>query len=148
MKLFLFLINYSRRIVFIAMLIGILSGVCGAALIAVINSALKSDAGPSSFLLKSFIALCLVLPLTRLASELLLTRLGQKALFDLRMRLSRQILAAPLRYLEDLGAHRLLAALTEDVPVITNALVTMPVLFINTALPQPGDSSWYSSSSA
>src|SRR5687768_14393636 len=134
MKLFLFLFNYSRRIVLIALFIGILSGVCNAAVIAVINAALRSEGAPSSFLLKSFIALCLILPLTRLLSELLLTRMGQKALFDLRLRLSRQILAAPLRYLEDLGAHRLLAALTEDVPVITNALVALPILFINIAV--------------
>lgn len=134
MKLFLFLINYSRRIVLIALFIGILSGVCNAALIAVINAALKSAEAPSSFLLKSFIALCLILPLTRLLSELLLSRMGQKALLDMRLRLSRQMLAAPLRYLEELGAHRLLAALTEDVPVITNALVALPILFINMAV--------------
>jgi putative ATP-binding cassette transporter len=128
MKLFLFLINYSRRVVLIALFIGILSGVCNAAFIGVINAALRN---PSPFLLKSFVALCLILPLTRLSSELLLSRMGQKALLDLRMRLSRQILAAPLRYLEELGAHRLLAALTEDVPVVTNALVALPILFIN-----------------
>ncbi|HKR15155.1 MAG TPA: cyclic peptide export ABC transporter [Pyrinomonadaceae bacterium] len=134
MNLFFFLINYSRRTVLIALFIGILSGVCNAAFIAVINSALRSDGSPSSFLLKSFLALCVVLPLTRLLSELLLTRMGQQALLDLRLRLSRQILAAPLRYLEELGAHRLLAALAEDVPVITNAMVALPILFINIAV--------------
>ncbi len=134
MTIFLFLFNYSRRIVLIALFIGILSGVCNAAFIAVINSALKNAEAPSAFLFKSFIALCLILPLTRLLSELLLARMGQKALLDLRLRLSRQILAAPLRYLEELGSHRLLAALTEDVPVITNALVALPILFINIAV--------------
>ena len=131
MKLFLFLINYSRRLVLLALFIGILSGVCNALFIAVINSSLRS---PSSFLFKSFLALCVILPVTRLSSELLLSRLGQKALMDLRLRLSRQILATPLRYLEELGSHRLLAALVEDVPVITNALVALPVLFINVAV--------------
>lgn len=131
LKLLLFLISYSRRIVLLALFIGIVSGVCNALMIAVINSSLRS---PTPFLFKSFLALCLVLPLTRLLSELLLARMGQKALLDLRLRLSRQILAAPLRYLEDLGAHRLLAALAEDVPVITNALVALPVLFINVAV--------------
>ncbi|HXQ73963.1 MAG TPA: cyclic peptide export ABC transporter [Pyrinomonadaceae bacterium] len=134
MKLFLFLINYSRRVVLIALFIGIVSGICNAAFIAVINAALKSPESPSPFLLKSFVALCLILPATRLISELLLARMGQKALMDLRLRLSRRILGAPLRYLEELGAHRLLAALAEDVPVITNALVALPILFINVAV--------------
>ena len=134
MKLFLFLINYSRRIVLVALFIGILSGICNAAFIAVINAALKSADSPSPFLVKSFIALCLVLPATRLASELLLARMGQKALMELRLRLSRRILGAPLRYLEELGAHRLQAALAEDVPVITNALVALPILSINIAV--------------
>jgi putative ATP-binding cassette transporter len=134
MNLFLFLINHSRRVVLIALFLGVLSGVCNAAFIAIINSALKSDGSPSSFLLKSFLALCVILPLTRLLSELLLTRMGQKALLDLRLRLSRQILATPLRYLEEIGAHRLLAALAEDVPVITNAMVALPILFINIAV--------------
>ncbi|HYW70684.1 MAG TPA: cyclic peptide export ABC transporter [Pyrinomonadaceae bacterium] len=134
MKLFLFLANYSRRLVLLALLLGIVSGVCNAALIAVINAALKSGGSPSRFLIKSFLSLCLVLPLTRLCSEAILARLGQRALMDLRLRLSRQILAAPLRFLEELGAPRLLAALVEDVPMITNALVAVPVLFINVAV--------------
>lgn len=134
LKLLLFLVNYSRRIVLIALFIGILSGVCNALLIAVINSALKNAGSASPFLFKSFVALCVILPLTRLLSERLLARMGQRALMDLRLRLSRQILAAPLRYLEELGAHRLLAALAEDVPVITNALVALPILFINVAV--------------
>jgi putative ATP-binding cassette transporter len=134
MKLLLFLINYSRRIVLVALFVGIISGVSNAALIAVINGALRNAGSPSPFLLKSFLALCFILPVTRLLSELLLSRMGQKALMHMRLRLSRQILAAPLRCLEELGSHRLLAALTEDVPVITNALVALPVLFINVAV--------------
>jgi putative ATP-binding cassette transporter len=45
--------------------------------------------------------------------------------------LSRRILSAPLRRLEELGAPRLLATLTDDVPVIANALVSIPLLFMN-----------------
>ena len=134
MKLILFLINYSRRIVVAALLIGILSGISNAAFIAVINSALKSAGAPSPLLVKSFIALCVILPVTRLISELLLTRMGQKALMDLRLRLSRRILSAPFRYLEEVGAHRLMASLSDDVPVITNALVTLPIVSINVAV--------------
>jgi putative ATP-binding cassette transporter len=45
---------------------------------------------------------------------------------ELRRRLSRLILAAPLRKLEDIGAARLLGILTEDVVTISNATAAMP----------------------
>lgn len=134
MKLILFLINYSRRIVLVALFVGILSGISNAAFIAVINAALRNPGSPSPFLVKSFVALCLILPVTRLISEILLARMGQKALMDLRLRLSRRILCAPLRYLEELGTHRLLTSLADDIPVITNALVAVPILSINIAI--------------
>src|SRR6185369_2471927 len=54
--------------------------------------------------------------------------------FDLRMNLSRRILATPLRHLEELGSHRLLGALTEDVPVIGNALMVIPLLCMHVAI--------------
>ena len=81
-----------------------------------------------------FTGLCLVVLLSRIASEVLLTHLGQGTIFALHMHLSRQILAAPLRHVEELGAHRLLATLTEDVEAITDAFIWYPVLCINSAM--------------
>src|SRR5215207_3441199 len=97
MKLVSFLLQYSRRFVALAILAGVVSGASNTALLAIINAALVSNKDSGATLVWSFIALCLMLALTRAASELLLLRLGQGALFDLRMRLSRQILAVPLR---------------------------------------------------
>src|SRR5262249_59342975 len=64
----------------------------------------------------------------------LLIRLGQQTIFDMRMRLSRQILKAPLQHLETVGAPRLMAALTDDVLTITNTTMGIPVLCINSAV--------------
>jgi putative ATP-binding cassette transporter len=64
----------------------------------------------------------------------MLTRLGQQALFELRMQLSRKILATPLRRIEELGAHRLLATLTDDIPTLTEALLNVPLMSINIAI--------------
>jgi putative pyoverdin transport system ATP-binding/permease protein len=52
----------------------------------------------------------------------------------MRMQLCRQILAAPLRHLEQLGSARLLTTLTDDVPNITNAVLIIPLLCVNAAL--------------
>ncbi|MDQ3918033.1 MAG: cyclic peptide export ABC transporter [Acidobacteriota bacterium] len=133
MKLLSFFVKYSRGTVILAIIAGVVSGACNTGLLAIINSALRRQ-DSRLVLLWWFIALCLLLPLTRFISEILLTKLGQGALYDLRMRLSRQILAAPLRHLEELGPHKVLATLTEDVPAITGAVLIIPLLCINAAV--------------
>jgi putative pyoverdin transport system ATP-binding/permease protein len=134
MNLISYLSRYSSKTVALAIVAGIISGACNTALLAIINMALKQDVPQWRTLGLAFMGLCVLLPLTRFASEMLLTHLGQRALLDLRLRLSSRILAAPLRHLETLGAHKLLATLTEDIPAITNAVLTVPLLCINTAI--------------
>lgn len=134
MKLLFFLIASSRRTVILSLLAGLVSGITNIGLIALINSALKHPEPRPAILIWSFVGLCIALPLTKFASESLLTSLGQRSLLRLRMQLSEQILAAPLRVLEEVGAHRLLATLVEDLPMITNALLVVPILFINIAV--------------
>lgn len=134
MKILIFLIGYSRRIVSLSLLAGLISGVTNIGLIALINAALKNTGPRPGVLLWGFIALCIALPLTKFTSESLLTSLGQKALLKLRLQLSSQILAAPLRSVEEVGGHRLLATLVEDLPIIANALLAIPILCINIAV--------------
>lgn len=134
MKLFLFFLHYSRRNAILAILAGIISGVSSTGMLAVINASLRSNGPSPRTLLWAFVALCLMLPLARFASESLLIRLGQGALLELRMRLCRQILATPLRHLEEFGAPRLMSSLTDDIPTITNALLAIPVICINIAV--------------
>jgi putative ATP-binding cassette transporter len=113
---------------------GVVSGVCNTLLIAVINSVLSKAGAPTTSLVWSFAGLCLTLALTRFISGALLVGLMQRAMFGLRMRLCGQILKAPLHHLERLGTHRLLVTLTDDVPTITSALVTLPLLCMNVAI--------------
>jgi putative ATP-binding cassette transporter len=135
MRLITFLIQHSRRTAVLAVLAGIISGVCNTGMIAVVNSALRSkDASAFNALLWVFVTLCLLLPLMRFASEYLLLKLGQGAMFELRMQLSRQVLETPLRRLEEIGVPRLLASLTDDIPIITAALLMIPVICINIAV--------------
>jgi putative ATP-binding cassette transporter len=134
MKVIRFLFRYSRRTVVLAVIAGIVSGLANTGLLALINSSLaKGDARPP-ILLWEFIGLCLVVPLTRVASEVLLIYLGQATVYELRMQMCRRILAVPLRHLESVGAPRLLSALTGDIPAITNVVTVMPMLFMNSAV--------------
>jgi putative ATP-binding cassette transporter len=133
MRIIVFFLRHSQKIVFLSIAAGALSGVCNAALLAVINSVLKTRP-PGWGLVWSFVGLCTLLPFARFTSERLLTKLGQEATHKLRMQLCRQILAAPLLHQEQLGSTRLLTTLTNDVPAITDAVLVIPLLCVNAAL--------------
>jgi putative ATP-binding cassette transporter len=134
MKLFRFLQKHSRGVMTFAILTGIVSGVSSAGLVALINLLLVQGASSTPSLLAGFIGLCILVPIARIASELVLIRLGQNTVLDLQMRLSGQLLAAPLRQLEQIGTPRILSTLTDDIPAITAAVSMIPVLCINVAV--------------
>ena len=52
----------------------------------------------------------------------------------MRMQLAHQIISTPLRRLEEFGGHRLLAVLTDDVNTISNSLLCIPHILINSAI--------------
>src|SRR5689334_10571232 len=119
MKFLSFVTKYSRSLVILAIITGAVSGLCKAVVIALANHALNPhNPAENGWLLLAFIAVCLVEPLTRFIAQGLLTYLGQKAIFDLRMRLTRQLLATPLRAIEELGHARIMAVLTDDITAI------------------------------
>jgi putative pyoverdin transport system ATP-binding/permease protein len=128
-----FLLSRARGTVLLAIMAGLVSGASSTGLLALINHVLTGGKTPRPVLLWAFIGLCLLVPLARVASELLLARLGQETIFQMRMDISRRVLAVPLRRLEELGAPRVLSTLTEDVPTITNLVSLIPLLCINAA---------------
>ena len=132
MKIVAFFLDHSKKTVAVSVFMGLFSGACNALLLAVINGALKG--GHTTTLIWAFAGLCVLLPLARFTSEVLLTKLGQEAMFASRIKLCQQILATPLRHLESLGAARLLTTLTDDIPTITGAVVILPVICVNAAL--------------
>lgn len=134
MKLITYLFRVSRATVILAIVFGVLSGATSTGLLALISTTLTGGQANMRTLLWGFVGLCVLLPAFKFMADWLLVRLGQEAVFQLRVRLSRQILDSPLLKLEKLGAHRLLAALTDDVASIINALVFIPTLFINVAI--------------
>jgi putative ATP-binding cassette transporter len=134
MRLFRFLLRLAPGTVALAVLCGLLSGACSAALLGLVGASLAGGRLSADTLVAAFVALCVVTPLTRFAADYLLSRLGQGCVYDLRMSLSRRILGAPLRHLEEIGAPRMLATLTEDIAVIINALLYIPLLCINVAI--------------
>ncbi len=130
MKLLLLLLKSSWQSVTIAGIMGALSGVCSALLIRMINEAVTGK-GVS---LESFIALTIASLITTIASQYLLIRLAQNSIYELRLRLSKAVLSTPLATLEQLGANKVLATLTEDVQTIANTIFILPFVCIDLAL--------------
>src|SRR5262245_17400228 len=127
-------VKHAPLMMALIIVLGFISGGSNAVLLAMISHLLGSVAPTSSQFIIIFFAICIILPLTRFASEALLINLSSKAVLDLRTRLSRQILSAPLRRLEEVGPHRLLATLTEDIPIIGSTFAGIPTLCLHLSI--------------
>ncbi|GAA6617715.1 ATP-binding cassette domain-containing protein [Scytonema sp. NUACC26] len=134
MNVIYLLLKSSKVIVAIAIFTGLVSGACSARIIALINSAINSNTNFSSIIIWSFVGLVPIAVTSRFISELCLIRLSQKVIFNTRLLLCRQIVASPLRYIEELGTSRLLATLTDDVQAVSEAVAFIPSLCIATAV--------------
>ncbi|BAZ17842.1 cyclic peptide transporter [Calothrix sp. NIES-4071] len=135
MNLILFLLRSAWGMVAIAIFTGFISGGSSASLIALISSASTRTPGSSLTLIAwGFVGLAIISLITSVISQVMLIRLSQNAVFQLRMRLSTQILNSELSHLERLGNARLLATLTEDIQSVANAVYIIPFLCIDAAM--------------
>ena len=135
MNLFYFLLHSSGKMLAIAIFTGFLSGSSSAGLIALISRAASREPGSSLAMTGLyFIGLVIIVLISSIIAQITLIRLSQNAVLQLRMHLSRQILASKLSHLEQLGNNRLLATLTEDVQSVADGVYQMPFLFINLAI--------------
>lgn len=133
-RLIKFFIGHSRSLVLLSIVTGIIAGASSAALIMMINARVVGIITSESSSIRLFIAFAFVALVATTASGLIATHLAQKTSFQLRMIICRRILDTPLRQMETLGAHSVLAALTQDVPIIISAFTRVPPLFINIAI--------------
>ncbi|RKH06687.1 cyclic peptide export ABC transporter [Corallococcus carmarthensis] len=131
MNLLSLLFQASKGRFLASVLSGLVSGACGAGLIAMINRTLSGNQTHGTFEVAAFVGLVAVALVSRIAAQVLISQINQDALFDLRLKTSAQIAHAPLRQLEEQGSHRLLSALTEDLFHLTNAMAMLPRLVIN-----------------
>jgi ABC-type siderophore export system fused ATPase/permease subunit len=126
-RLLSFLLRLSKEMRFSRLRIasiagaGMISGAASTSMIALITQILNRQESRTALLIGLFVMLCLVLPVFRFTSQVLLIDMTQKSLLAFRLRLARSILAAPLRRLEEVGPHRLLATLTNDISSIVDS---------------------------
>ncbi|ESA33416.1 cyclic peptide transporter [Leptolyngbya sp. Heron Island J] len=134
MNLLFLLLRTSPMAMAIAILAGGLSGGGSARLVALVNEVIAGRQATTAQFFWGFLGLLAVVLVAGYLSQLLLIRLGQGALFNLRLMLARQLLDCPLRQLEALGSHRLFASLTADIETIASAFTVVPFLCIDLAI--------------
>ncbi|NEP53098.1 MAG: cyclic peptide export ABC transporter [Moorea sp. SIO3C2] len=134
MKIIRLLFQKSGKLFIIATIASIFAGASNAGLIALINYILQNINQVSVGIIISFIGLCLLLMSTSALSWILLNRLSQDVIYNLRLELAQSILNCPLNQLERLGAAKLLAAITEDVNTIANSSIAISAMGLNISL--------------
>src|SRR5687767_7008658 len=134
LKLIRFLVKHSRSIVILALVTGVIAGLSSTGLLILISTALSQPGTSPAYVYWAFAGLCVLVPLFRFVSQSLLLKLSQSATYELRVSLSHRILAAPLRQLEEIGRHRLIATLTDDVLVISSGMMSLPPLCLHGAI--------------
>lgn len=130
MKLVRFLLRYSPGLIVLATLIGIFGGVASAVLMALINGHLRGTPTLRNDLW-IFGGLCLVVLASNFVARIAISGLAQWSIFDLRLQLSRKWLTAPLPELERAGSAKILAAITQDVDSLSEAMQALPGICID-----------------
>ena len=133
LKFFLFFSSISYRRSLTIGVAGLLSGLLGAGLIALINTALHTE-GSTHGLIAGFILLVLGIIASNLLSHAFFNRAGQDAVLALCLDLSKKLFTASYQLLEEKGQSRILLTLTDDVRAIASAIAIIPLLLMNTAI--------------
>ena len=129
-------IRHSRKLIVLAVATSFLAGVGYTTLIALIKRAVGDGLLATSRpgVTWTFVALCLAIPFCGFASQMVLLYLTSQGAYELRIQLSRQILATPLRQLEKLGSHRLLATITQDIGSVIELVTILPQMLTQLAM--------------
>jgi putative ATP-binding cassette transporter len=133
-QLLRFLFASSRRLMVLTLAAAVLSGVCNAGLIALVNAVLNESAGLREWLIAGFVGLVVGRLVTNFMAQAMLARLTQESTAAMRRDLVCKIMAVQLSQLERMGAPRLLSSLTEDIADITQALLLIPAFTVNLAI--------------
>ncbi|WP_205876074.1 ATP-binding cassette domain-containing protein [Mycobacterium camsae] len=130
MQLLRFLFSISPTRILAVFVTGLVSGVANTYLLTLLNSVLAPQTH-SGATLQRFAVTGLVALIGAVLSQILLIRLTQEAIYQLREGLSARVVSAPLEDLERMGLHRLIATLTEDVRSLSQAVTAIPNMCID-----------------
>ncbi|MDC9613330.1 cyclic peptide export ABC transporter [Xenorhabdus khoisanae] len=133
MTLIAYLYRQSWVLLLVSTISALISGFAGASIVGMISQGVTETINLTPFLW-SFFGICFIFFITKTISEITLSHLAQASIFSLRLSLSNKILRAPLKKLNKIGRHGLLAVLTKDVDVFVHSFMLAPSVFGNVTL--------------
>ncbi|MCX7290246.1 ABC transporter transmembrane domain-containing protein [Janthinobacterium sp.] len=134
MNVFLSLIRRFRVLLLLTSVASVCSALAGIGLISAINQRIAAPAAPGAHWALVFGALLLVLFVCGFASQALLTALGHRVVYEMRLVMLKRVLDTGIERLEQIGAAALYAALTKDVAAIGMAFNRLPFVLYNGVL--------------
>jgi putative ATP-binding cassette transporter len=130
-RLVQYLYSRSKGTVVLAAVTGTIAAASTVVFFRLLNYALNHAAHTSATIIIGILGVSIFTILNRLASQMLITRLGQDTIYNLRLRFVRKILATPLRHLESLGSNQLIASLSTDTVALSGAIISVPSVIID-----------------
>lgn len=134
MNLIRFFFRGSRAMMICTVLAAMVSGACNVGLMSMVTRSLGQSSDLATWMAWAFLALAGGRLLSNFLAQVMLAHYSQHNCVTLRRDLVSKILAVPLRQLEEIGAPRLMVALTEDVLTLTEAMLIIPAFAVNIAI--------------
>ena len=123
-----------RLLVGVSTLLGVIGGLGVTALLATMNEAMNMTNGPDKSLALTFAGLCFLVLSCITLSNLFINYVGQHVVLQLRQRLAKQVLAAPIEQLERFRSHRLIPVLVGDINIVSDFALNIAPLVISFAV--------------
>ncbi|PCJ99217.1 MAG: ABC transporter ATP-binding protein [Alteromonadaceae bacterium] len=115
----------------LAIAIGTVSAFAGISLIALINTMIEQHRADFGAYGWPFIGLLMGLIISGVVSQVMLSRIGHRIIYRLRLAMVNRVLGTDIESLEKAGDHRLYAVLTKDINDIGNAFSRLPIAIYN-----------------
>ncbi|UTV98067.1 cyclic peptide export ABC transporter [Marinomonas rhizomae] len=133
MKLIMVLMKGNAFLFLSAITLSVLSAFCGIAVISFINDVVSGASINANNILALF-GLIFSLFILSFCSQSMLTSLGHKVVYRLRLLLSRRLMNTSVERLDLLGQPAILASLTKDVASISQAFNSLPFVVFGLAV--------------
>jgi putative pyoverdin transport system ATP-binding/permease protein len=127
-----------RGLVALSAVLGVANGLCVTALLATVGRASSGAVRPDMRLALELAALCVLIVVCNVTSNLSTAYVGQRVLASMRCGLAERILTAPIAQLERFGSHRLMPVLVHDTGVLNTFILAVAPLIIATTITVSG----------
>nr|WP_225778466.1 cyclic peptide export ABC transporter [Pseudomonas sp. Marseille-Q3773] len=134
MPLFLSLLKRHRGLLGLGLLASLVSAAAGIGLINEINRLIAGSVSMTPALGAMFVGLLVVLFGFGFGAQALLTALGHRVVYELRLQMVKRLLDTSIEQLEKIGEASLYATLSKDIVSIGQAFNRMPFVFYNLLL--------------